>query len=216
MKDYQNLIPILKKIEELSESQPMSIKKALAELDHFGFSLIELILVLPFMQPFPVGPLSVIGGLTIAALGGQLLKRKPFPTLPQKLLVITPSNKSWKWITKVCIFIIHWAKKITMPRLLWFVSNETGLKFEGGIFILGGLLIAIPFVMLLPLNNFFPGLAILFATIAQFEKDGLFIVLAIFWIVFSILYFSLFMYGLYYLGAEGMQYLPEWALQFNQ
>jgi hypothetical protein len=103
-----------------------------------------------------------------------------------------------------------------MPRLLWFVSNETGLKFEGGIFILGGLLIAIPFVMLLPLNNFFPGLAILFATIAQFEKDGLFIVLAIFWIVFSILYFSLFMYGLYYLGAEGMQYLPEWALQFNQ
>jgi hypothetical protein len=103
-----------------------------------------------------------------------------------------------------------------MPRLLWFVSNETGLKFEGGIFILGGLLIAIPFVMLLPLNNFFPGLAILFATIAQFEKDGLFIVLAIFWIVFSILYFSLFMYGAYLLGAEGMQYLPEWALQFNQ
>jgi hypothetical protein len=216
MKDYQNLIPILKKIEELSESQPMSIKKALAELDHFGFSLIALILVLPFMQPFPVGPLSVIGGLTIAALGVQLLKRKPFPTLPQKLLVITPSNRSWKWITKVCIFIIHWSKKITMPRLLWFVSNETGLKFEGGIFILGGLLIAIPFVMLLPLNNFFPGLAILFATIAQFEKDGLFIVLAIFWIVFSILYFSLFVYGLYYLGAEGMQYLPEWALQFNQ
>ena len=42
---------------------------------------------------------------------------------------------------------------------------------------------AIPFAMLLPLNNFFPGLAILFATIAQFEKDGLFIVLAIFWIV---------------------------------
>ena len=216
MKDYQNLIPILKKIEELSESQPMSIKKALAELDHFGFSLIALILVLPFMQPFPVGPLSVIGGLTIAALGVQLLKRKPFPTLPQKLLVITPSNKSWKWITKVCIFIIHWSKKITMPRLLWFVSNETGLKFEGGIFILGGLLIAIPFVMLLPLNNFFPGLAILFATIAQFEKDGLFIVLAIFWIVFSILYFSLFAYGLYYLGSEGMQHLPEWALQFSQ
>ena len=196
MKDYQNLIPILKKIEELSESQPMSIKKALAELDHFGFSLIALILVLPVMQPFPVGPLSVIGGLTIAALGVQLLKRKPFPTLPQKLLVITPSNKSWKWITKVCIFIIYWSKKITMPRLLWFVSNETGLKFEGGIFILGGLLIAIPFVMLLPLNNFFPGLAILFATIAQFEKDGLFIVLAIFWIVFSILYFSLFFVSL--------------------
>ena len=53
-------------------------------------------------------------------------------------------------------------------------------------------------------------------TIAQFEKDGIFIVLAIFWIIFSILYFSLFVYGLYYLGSEGMQHLPEWALQFSQ
>ena len=78
MKDYQNLIPILKKIEKLSESSPISIEKALAELDHFGFSLIALILVLPFMQPFPVGPLSVIGGLTIAALGTQLLKKNHF------------------------------------------------------------------------------------------------------------------------------------------
>ena len=88
MKDYKNLIPILKKIEKLSESKAISIKTALAELDHFGFSLIALILVLPFMQPFPVGPLSVIGGLTIAALGIQLLKRKPFPILPEKLLHI--------------------------------------------------------------------------------------------------------------------------------
>jgi len=216
MKDYQNLIPILKKIEKLSESSPISIEKALAELDHFGFSLIALILVLPFMQPFPVGPLSVIGGLTIAALGTQLLKKKSFPVLPKSLLVITPSNKSWKWITKVCIFIIYWSKKLTRHRLLWFVSSETGLKFEGGIFIFGGLLMAIPFAMILPLNNFFPGLAILFATIAQFEKDGLFIVLAIFWLLFSFIYFSLFFYGLYYLGGEGMQHLPEWILQFTQ
>ena len=168
------------------------------------------------MQPFPVGPLSVIGGLTIAALGMQLLQRKPFPILPERLLVITPGNKSWKWITKVCIFIIYWAKKITRPRLLYFVSNGTGTKFEGGIFILGGLLMAIPFAMLLPLNNFFPGLAILFATIAQFEKDGIFIVVAIFWIIFTVLYFILFAYGLYYLGSEGMEYLPEWAFQFSQ
>jgi len=216
MKDYQNLIPILKKIEKLSESSPISIEKALAELDHFGFSLIALILVLPFMQPFPVGPLSVIGGLTIAALGTQLLKKKSFPVLPKSLLVISPSNKSWKWITKVCIFIIYWSKKMTRPRLLWFVSSETGLKFEGGIFIFGGLLMAIPFAMILPLNNFFPGLAILFATIAQFEKDGLFIVLAIFWLLFSFIYFSLFFYGLYYLGGEGMQHLPRWIHQFTQ
>ena len=216
MKDYKNLIPILKKIVKLSNGQPMPIEKALSELDHFGFSLIALILVLPFMQPFPVGPLSVIGGLTIAAMGLQLLKKKAFPTLPKRLLEITPSSKSWVWITNVCIFIIYWSKKITKNRLNWFVSDEIGLKFEGGIFILGGLLMAIPFAMVLPLNNFFPGLAILFVTIAQFEKDGFFVLVAIFWLIFTILYFGLFMYGLYYLGAEGMQYLPEWISGDNQ
>jgi hypothetical protein len=216
MRVYKNLDIILESITEKAITKPVSIREVLARLDHFGFSIIALILVLPFMQPFPVGPLSVIGGLTIAALGMQLLKRKPFPVLPERLLIITPSNKSWKWITKVCIFIIYWSKKITRPRLLWFISSKAGLKFEGGIFILGGLLMAIPFAMILPLNNFFPGLAILFATIAQFEKDGLFIVLGIFWIIFSIIYFSLFFYGLYYLGGEGMQYLPEWILKFTQ
>jgi len=215
MKDYQNLIPILKKIARLSKNESVPIEKALSELDHFGFSLIALILVLPFMQPFPVGPLSVIGGLTIAALGLQLLRRKVFPTLPKKLLIITPSNKSWIWITNVCIFIIYWSKKITRHRLNWFVSDKIGLKFEGGIFILGGLLMAIPFAMLLPLNNFFPGLAILFVTIAQFEKDGFFVLVAIFWLVFTIIYFGLFMYGIYYLGAEGIQHLPEWLTNFN-
>ena len=112
--------------------------------------------------------------------------------------------------------IIYWVKKITRARLLYFVSNETGAKFEGVIFILGGLLMAIPFAMLLPLNNFFPGLAILFATIAQFEKDGFFILISIFWIIFSIVYFGVFIYGLYYLGGQGIQYLPEWIIQLTQ
>ncbi len=52
-------------------------------------------------------------------------------------------------------------------------------------------------------------------TIAQFEKDGFFVLVAIFWLVFTIIYFGLFMYGLYYLGAEGMQHLPEWLSNFN-
>jgi hypothetical protein len=68
---------------------------------------------------------------------------------------------------------------------------------------------AVPFGVL-PLNNFFPGLAILFATLAQFEKDGLFILIAIFWIFFSIFYFCIFFLALYYIGLESMQYLPGW------
>jgi len=84
-----------------------------------------------------------------------------------------------------------------------------GVKFEGSILVIGGILMAIPFGVL-PLNNFFPGLAILFASLAQFEKDGLFILIAIFWLFFSVVSFSIFIILLYYIGIESIQYLPYW------
>ena len=214
MKNYKNLIPILKSISEISGNKKTSIGEALKKLNHYGFSLIALILVLPFMQPFPVGPISVLGGMTFAALGWQILNKKSSPILPKKVLTISLNQKSWQRITKVCIFIINCSNKITKNRLSWFVSNNIGFKFEGWIMILGGILMAIPFGIL-PLNNFFPGLAILFVTLAQFEKDGVFVILAIFWLFFSVFYFSIFFVGLYFLGIKTMEYFPDWIKFIN-
>lgn len=209
MKNYSNLIPILKKIVNLSKERNITIREVLEKLNHYGFSLIALLLVLPFMQPFPVGPISVVGGMTFAALGWQILKKNNAPILPKKILDISLSSKNWARITKVSIFIINLSQKITKPRLTHLVKNKIGLKFEGGIMIAGGILMAIPFGVL-PLNNFFPGLAILFVALAQFEEDGLFILIAIFWLFFSILYFSIFFFGIYLLGLEVINYLPDW------
>jgi hypothetical protein len=209
MTDYKNLTTILESIAEQARTKPVSIRKVLARLDHFGFSIIALILVLPFMQPFPVGPISVLGGVTFIILGIQLLKKYSSPILPEKILNTRLGFKGWLRIIKVCKLIIFWSKKITKPRLEKFISGNTGIKFEGSILVLGGILMAVPFGVL-PLNNFFPGLAILFATLAQFEKDGLFILIAIFWIFFSIFYFCIFFLALYYIGLESMQYLPGW------
>ena len=65
------------------------------------------------------------------------------------------------------------------------------------------------------LNNFFPGLAILFAALAQFEQDGLFILISFFWLIFSVFYFALFFLGIYLLGSEGINYLPEWLADWT-
>ena len=209
MRVYKNLAKILESIAKKAITKPVSIREVLARLDHFGFSIIALILVLPFMQPFPVGPISVLGGVTFAILGVQLLKRNSSPTLPEKILNTSLGVKSLLRIIKICKLIIRCSKKITKPRLKKFVSGNLGVKFEGIILVLGGILMAIPFGVL-PLNNFFPGLAILFASLAQFEKDGLFILIAIFWLFFSVFYFSIFIILLYYIGSESIQYLPYW------
>jgi hypothetical protein len=86
MKDYKNLTTILESIAEQARKKPVSIREVLARLDHFSFPIIALILVLPFMQPFPVGPISVLGGVTFAILGIQLLKKYSSPILPEKIL----------------------------------------------------------------------------------------------------------------------------------
>jgi hypothetical protein len=86
MRDYKNLNPILESIAEQARMKPVSIREVLTKLDHYGFSIIVIILILPFMQPFPVGPISVLGGVIFTLLGLQLLKKYQSPILPYKVL----------------------------------------------------------------------------------------------------------------------------------
>ena len=64
MSNHRVLIQKLRGIAKKAERRPIKIKEGLIDLNHFGFSFISFLLVLPFMQPFPVGPISVLGGIT--------------------------------------------------------------------------------------------------------------------------------------------------------
>jgi hypothetical protein len=204
MESYNNLADLLEEVALTSKKKPIPIKEILGKLERSGFSLITLILVLPFMQPFPVGPISVLGGMTFSMIGWQMWKGYSQPALHSKILNMQLGFKVWDRIAKTFLIIIRWFNKISRARLPFLVMGQRGQKIEGGIFIIGGILMAIPFGIL-PFNNFFPGLGILFATLAQFEKDGLFILAAIFWLFFSILYFSVFFISIYWLGFQGLQ-----------
>lgn len=208
MSHFNSFANSLEEIVQASEKQPIPIKAILEKLDRSGFSLITLALVLPFMQPFPVGPISVLGGMTFILVGLQMWKGQSQPTLPNKILNIELSFKIWNTIAKAFFTIIKWSNKISRSRLSVFSPSQ---KKVGSILVVGGILMAIPFGIL-PFNNFFPGLAILFASLAQFEKDGLFILIAWFWLIFSMLYFSTFFIGIYWLGFQATQSIMSWVL----
>jgi hypothetical protein len=164
------------------------------------------------MQPFPVGPISVLGGVTFAAFGWQILKGYTTPHLPQKINEIVLSTDNWRRITNAAIKIIQWTEKFTRPRLALLIRGSLGIRIEAFILILSGILMAVPFGIL-PLNNFFPGLAIVFCALGQLHKDGFFILIAFFWILFTILYFAAFFIGLYLLGLEGIHNFSHWLHQ---
>lgn len=97
-------------------------------------------------------------------------------------------------------------RTFTKPRYAELVTGRRGQKIGSFILMLAGSLMAIPFVVPLPFNNMLPGFAILFFCIGELADDGLMVFVAFGWIVVTVIYFSLFFFGLYYLGSGVLDY----------
>jgi len=203
--DYHTLIATLQRFAEQSKQQPLTLGEALDSLDEAAYALIALILALPFLQPIPLGPITIMSGATFATLGWQLLRGHTSPVLPAKLRNIVISAHMWGILVNVCLKVIGFCRKFTKPRHQWLISGRTGQKAAGFILMSGGLLLAIPFGVL-PLNNMLPGLAILFYGIAELEDDGLMIFIAFFWLIITVIYFIAFFVALWYFGNEALAY----------
>ena len=203
MSEYHELVRILERFAEQAKSRPLSLGEALDTLDEAAYAFIALILVLPFMQPIPLGPITVAGGLTFAALGWQLWRGHESPVLPRRMREVVMSEKSWRILVNVCIRIVSLGRKFTKPRYDFLVSDENGPKIGGFILMAAGILMAIPFGVL-PFNNVIPGLAIAFYCFGQLEEDGLMVIIAFFWLIVTVIYFGLFFFGLWYFGSAAV------------
>ncbi|HEX5539600.1 MAG TPA: exopolysaccharide biosynthesis protein [Methylophilaceae bacterium] len=199
MSSYDKLVAILHDFAERSKTQSLTLGEALDTLDEAAYAFISLILVLPFMQPVPLGPLTVLGGLTFAALGWQLWRGHESPVLPNKVRAVAMKEKNWRILIAICLKIVGFCRKFTRPRYTSLISGRRGQKFGAVVLISAGLLMAIPFGVL-PLNNFLPGLAILFYCFSQLEEDGLMVMIAFAWLVITAVYFGLFFFGIWHYG----------------
>ena len=201
-----DLIAILENFAEQSKIKPLTLGEALDTLDQAGYALIALIMVLPFVQPIPLGPLTVAGGFAFAALGWQMWSGHDSPVLPKKIRDVAMSEKTWGILVKVCLKIMGFCRTFTKPRYTELVTNRRGQKIGGFILVSAGLLMAIPFIVPLPFNNMLPAFAILFFCIGELEDDGLMVFVSFGWLIVTVVYFTLFFFGLYYLGGEVLDY----------
>jgi len=206
MASYDDLIAMLENFAEQSRIKPLTLGEALDTLDQAGYALMALIMVLPFMQPIPLGPLTVVGGLAFAMLGWQMWRGHDAPVLPEKIRNVVMSEKIWGILVKVCLKIVGFCRIFTKRRYTELVTGRRGQKIGGCILMSAGSLMAIPFVVPLPFNNMLPGFAILFFCIGELENDGLMVFVSFGWLIVTIIYFTLFFFGLYYLGGGVLDY----------
>jgi len=206
MSDYAALVDTLRGFAEQSKLRPLTLGEAVDTLDEAAYAFIAFILVLPFVQPLPTGPFSVAGGLMFAVLGWQLLRGHESPVLPQRVRAVEMSENTWRIMVKVCLKVIGICGKFTRPRLTHLVNGQRGRRLFGIIMLAGGLLMAIPFPIPLPLNNALPGLAILFYCIGELEDDGLMVFVAFFWLAVTVVYFSAYFLILWFFGSEALAF----------
>lgn len=205
MYNYDKLVNTLNQFAERSKTKPLSLGDALDSLENAGYAFIAMILVLPFLQPLPLGPITVVGGVAFATLGWQLMRGHESPVLPQKVRNIEFSENTWRILVNVCLKVLGFCRKFTKPRYSTLVNGIQGQKIGGFILLAAGVLMAIPFGVL-PLNNLIPGLAILFYCIGELEEDGLMFIIAFFWLVVTVIYFSVFFLAIWFFGQEALNY----------
>lgn len=197
---YEELLKTLSDCEARSQRETLTLGQAFDCLKESTFSLICIILCLPFLQPISLGPLATIGGLTFAALGWQLARGRSTPWLPDKVRNTTPGPKTWERLLWVCTKVVSFCGRFSRPRLQTILRGERGDKIIGILIIIAGLLMAIPFFGI-PFNNTLPALAIVAACIAELEDDGAFVLVSIVLTIVTIIYFCFIFYALFY-GLE--------------
>lgn len=206
MAHYEQTLAHLDSLAAQNKNQALSVGKALDELKISSFDFICILLSIPFLQPISLGPLSTLGGMTFAALGWQMARRKPSPWLPDRIRNITLSATSWNVILTTFRKILLWGHKISRPRLQSLVLGPRAEQFRGILICLAGLLMAIPFFGV-PFNNSLPALVILFACLANLEDDGFMIIIAIFWKILTVAYFALLFWIIVFLGDAAWEWM---------
>ena len=179
----------------------ITLNDALSHLGSGGFCFVAFLLAVPFIQPIPLGPLTMICGMSFMIIGGQMARGKTNATLPKKAGNLLIHGHLWLKVIGFCRGILKFTRRFTKARYSILVTGERAERFVGWLILIGGFLLAIPGAYL-PLNNFFPALMIIFACIGWLERDGLMIIISLIWGGVTLLYFAAVTIALVFFGNQ--------------
>jgi hypothetical protein len=188
-----------------ADGEGIRLGEVLDQLGRAGFCFAALLLSVPFLQPFSLGPYTMLGGITIAVIGWQMGMGKAVPVLPRRAKTLLLHGKGWVGVLRFCQRMLRFCRRFTRTRCTRWVQGERADRWIGWIICAGGALIVVPAANL-PFNNTLPALMVFFVCIGWLERDGLLVPIALAWGLLTLLYFALLGSGLLLLGAK----LWEW------
>lgn len=198
------LLETLRRYSERATTQALSLGEVADGLGGSSFSLLCIILSLPFLTPVSLGPLATVGGVTLAAIAWQMVRGEAAPRLPQRVRAIEMSPKIWQALLNTCAKIVGFCSRFSRPRYQRWVEGVAGARLRGLLIIAAGLLMAVP-LFGLPFNNALPALAIIVVCLAELEDDGLMLWAGVALTAVSAVYILGVLVAVLFFGTEAIQ-----------
>ena len=144
--------------------------RELLEITHGrGYTMLLILLALPFCTPIPLPGLSLPFGAVIALIGLRLsLRLKPW--LPQRLLDTELPQKFFPLLLAAARRLIRWLEFFLRPRWTWLIDFGILHHLYGAIILVCGLCLMLP--LPIPFSNGFPALTVVLVSAAILERDG--------------------------------------------
>jgi hypothetical protein len=190
---------------------PVRLRDIMTVLHGRAWTMLLLILALPFCTPIPLPGLSTAFGLVIALIGFRLsLGQKPW--LPVRLLDIQLPSRFFPQLLSATRRLVCLLEFFLRPRMTWFL-NRTLLHHACGAMVMSaGVLLLLP--LPIPFSNILPALTVVLIAGALLERDGYAVLAGTLMFGLCLCFFGAIAFG----GAEAVDWLHHQIralLRFN-
>jgi hypothetical protein len=188
-------------IEAFAE-RSVTLREVMEVLRGRAYTLLLILLALPFCTPIPLPGVSSPFGLVIAVIGFRLALRQN-PWLPQRLLDTKVPPRFFARLLGAACRLIRGLEFFLRPRWTCLLDAKPLHHGYGAILCVSGLLLLLPLPV--PLSNGLPALTIVLVACAILERDGYFVLAGLVMFVLTLCFFGAIFWG----GTEAVTWLRE-------
>lgn len=162
----------LLQIVNSDDGADITLNQLLARTTDRGPYGLIILLCLPFMTPVSLPGVSNVFGVVIILLAWRIMQGKP-ARLPRRIGERSIEGKILAKVIRASIRVLRFIEGLTKPRGSAWVRSVSARRFNAGVLIFGGLLLAAPIPPIIPLSNLTPAVGIILIAASMMEEDGL-------------------------------------------
>jgi hypothetical protein len=183
--------------------RPLRLREMIVVMRGRAYTLLLILLSIPFCLPIPLPGLSTVLGGVIAIIGLRLSLRLD-PWLPVRVLDAELSTTTVTRILTASRRIAKLLERVLRPRFSFLLDFAVMHHIYGAMICISGLLLMLP--LPLPFTNMMPALTIILLAGGLLERDGYFAAAGMVMFVVTLVFFA----GLFAGGVAVVNLIEDW------